>query len=89
MFIQSRGPFVACLINDYVQSMLFVDNLGGPWSSRAWGSGPNGPVVDPPLRPRKTAQRLCQAVTYSPKINAIEDVTYESKSKAGLHEPTS
>ena len=28
---------------------MFVENLGGPWSSGAWGPGPNGPVVDLPL----------------------------------------
>ena len=27
----------------------FIENFGGPWSSGAWGPGPNGPVVDPPL----------------------------------------
>ena len=27
----------------------FIENLGAPWSSGAWGPGPNGPVVDPPL----------------------------------------
>ena len=24
--------------------------MGAPWSSGAWGPGPNGPVVDPILR---------------------------------------
>ena len=47
MFIQTRGPLAACLLNDYVLKKLFVENLGAPWSSGAWG--PNGPVVDPPL----------------------------------------
>ena len=28
---------------------VFTENLGAPWSSGAWGPGPNGPVVDPPL----------------------------------------
>ena len=23
--------------------------MGAPWSSGAWGPGPNGPVVNPPL----------------------------------------
>ena len=36
--------------NDYVLYILFVENLGGGWSSGAWDPGPNGPVVDPPLR---------------------------------------
>ena len=49
MFIQIRGPLAACLLNDYVLKKLFVENLGALWSSGAWGPGPNGPVVDPPL----------------------------------------
>ena len=49
MFIQTRGPLAACLLSDYVLYILFVDNLEEPWSSGAWGPGPNGPVVDPPL----------------------------------------
>ena len=49
MFIQTRGPLVACLLNDYVLKKMFVENLGAPWSSGAWGPGPNGPVVNPPL----------------------------------------
>ena len=49
MFIQSRGPIAACLLNDYVLKKLFVENSGAPWSSGAWGPGPNGPVVNPPL----------------------------------------
>ncbi len=49
MFIQTRGPRVAYLLNDYVLYILFVENVGAPWSSGAWGPGPNGPVVDPPL----------------------------------------
>ena len=36
--------------NDNVLYILFVENLGAHCSSGAWGSGPNGPVVDPPLR---------------------------------------
>ena len=28
---------------------FFFDNVGAPWSSGAWGPGPNGPVVNPPL----------------------------------------
>ena len=28
---------------------MFVENLGAPWSSGAWGPGPNGPVVNTPL----------------------------------------
>ena len=26
-----------------------IDNSGSTWSSGAWGPGPNGPIVDPPL----------------------------------------
>ena len=47
MFIQTRGPLVACLINDYVLYILFVEDFGGPLE--LWGLGPNGPVVHPPL----------------------------------------
>ena len=28
---------------------MFAGNLGAPWSSGAWGPGPNGPAVNPPL----------------------------------------
>ena len=54
MFIQTRGPLVACLLNDYVLKKMFVENLGAPWSSGGGGGGggapgPNGPVVNPPL----------------------------------------
>ena len=28
---------------------FFFENVGAPWSSGAWGPGPNGPVVNPPL----------------------------------------
>ena len=28
---------------------LVIEHVGAPWSSGAWGPGPNGPVVDPPL----------------------------------------
>ena len=48
MFIQTRGPLAACLINNYVLKKCLL-RMWGPWSSGAWGPGPNGPVVDPPL----------------------------------------
>ena len=51
MFIQSRGPLAACLLNDYVLKKLFVENSGAPWSSGAWGPGPNGPVVIGDVKP--------------------------------------
>ncbi len=47
MFIQTGGPLVACML--LCPKKMFVDNLGAPWSSGAWGPGPNGPVVNPPL----------------------------------------
>ena len=42
----------ACSLFAYPKK-LFVENLGAPWSSGAWGPGPNGPVVNPPLRNAK------------------------------------
>ena len=44
-----QGPLAACFLNGYVLYILFVENVGAPWSSGAWGPGQNGPVVDPPL----------------------------------------
>ena len=63
MFIQTRGPFVACLINDYVL-YIFFEILGAPWSSGAWGPDPNGPVVDPPLN------IICLYATYCKLANS-------------------
>ena len=57
MFIQTSGPLAACLLNDCVLKKLFVENLGAPWSSGAWGLGPNGPVVNPPLTIRRDGIR--------------------------------
>ena len=51
MFIQTGGPLVACML--LCPKKMFVDNLGAPWSSGAWGPGPNGPVVNPPLASSK------------------------------------
>ena len=38
---------------------MFVGNLGAPWSSGAWGLGPNGPVVNPPLAVMRGHVRVC------------------------------
>ena len=62
---------------------MFVENLGAPWSSGAWGPGPNGPVVNTPLyttHQRGTGGKVGIEVTFTGdmKLTMSNDVFLSS-----------
>ena len=62
MFIQTRGPLVACLLNDYVLQKMFVENLGAPGARGPGARAPLALQVLTQVGLLQTAQWMCYKV---------------------------
>ena len=76
MFIQTRrqGPLAACLLNDCVLQILFVENLGASWSSGGLGPA-TGKTRETNHKTGKTNRKTSKTNNYEePRNQPKEDI---------------